>query len=111
MLIAHCSFSGNAGITDFKVIDEAKNAYEAKQYTQSEALLNSIDSKSAEKTYAIGNAQYKSKNYDAAIKSYKKAKGVDDATRLHNIGNSYFQKKDLEKAIKSYEEALNNQRR
>ena len=95
LLIAHCSLLifGNAGITDFQAIDEATQAYEAKQYTRSEALLKKIDGKSAQKTYDIGNAQYKSKNYDAAIKSYQHAKGVDKATRLHNIGNSYFQKK------------------
>ena len=96
----------NAGITDFKTIKEAETAYEAKAYTKSAALLNSLEGKSAELEYDIGNANYKSKNYDAAIKSYQKAKGVDKATRLHNVGNSYFQKKDLEKAIKSYEEAL-----
>jgi len=96
----------NAGITDFKTIKEAETAYEAKAYTKSAALLNSLEGKSAEREYDLGNAYYKSKNYDAAIKSYQQAKGVDKATRLHNVGNSYFQKKYLEKAIKSYEEAL-----
>jgi hypothetical protein len=27
------------------------------------------------------------------LKSYKKAKGVDEAERQHNIGNIHFQKK------------------
>jgi len=96
----------HAGLTDFKTIDAAKEAYEAKEYTKSAALLNSIEQKSSQKEYDMGNAYYKSKNYDEAIKSYRKAEGVDRATRLHNIGNSYFQKKDLDSAIKSYEEAL-----
>ena len=106
MFLLFSFISVEAGITDFKTIAAAKEAYEAKQYTKSTALYNDLAGKSGERTYDIGNAQYKSKNYDAAIKSYQKAKGVDKATRLHNIGNSYFQKKDLEKAIKSYEEAL-----
>jgi len=95
-----------AGLTDFKTIEAAKEAYEAKAYTKSAALLNALESKTPQKEYDIGNAYYKSKNYDAAIKSYRQADGVDKAMRLHNIGNAYFQKKDLESAIKSYEEAL-----
>jgi Ca-activated chloride channel family protein len=98
--------SSVAGLTDFKTIKEAKEAYESKEYTKSAALLNDLDAQSPQKEYDIGNAYYKSKNYDAAIEAYEKAKGVDKATRLHNIGNSHFQKKELDKAIKSYEEAL-----
>ena len=89
----------NAGLTDFKTIKEAKQAYESKEYTKSAALWNDLDTKSSEKEYDMGNAYYKSKNYDAAIKAYEKAESVDKATRLHNIGNSYFQKKELDKAI------------
>lgn len=96
----------HADLTDFKVIDAAHKAYDAKEYTKSVGLYNSLEKKSAQKSYDVGNAYYKSKNYDAAIKSYKEAKGVNKAMRLHNIGNAYFQKKDLDMAIKSYEESL-----
>ena len=41
----------SAGITDFEAIDEAKKAYEAKQYTRSEAFLNKVDAKSSEKRF------------------------------------------------------------
>ena len=95
-----------AGLTDFKIINEANQAYEAKAYGKSAALLNSLDAKSPQKSYDIGNAYYKAKKYDEAIKAYKNAKGIDESTRLHNIGNTHFQKKELDKAIKSYEEAL-----
>ena len=95
-----------AGLTDFKTIDAAHKAYEAKEYTKATALYKSLEKEVGEKAYDMGNAYYKSKNYDAAIKAYKKADGVDKATRLHNVGNSYFQKKDLDSAIKSYEESL-----
>jgi len=64
----------NAGLTDFKTIDAAHKAYEAKEYTKSAALYNSLEKKTAQKSYDVGNAYYKSKNYDAAIKSYKEAK-------------------------------------
>ena len=98
--------SATAGLTDFKTIEEANQAYEAKAYGKSAALLNSLDAKSPQKSYDIGNAYYKAKKYDEAIKAYENAKGVDEATRLHNIGNTHFQKKELDKAIESYEEAL-----
>ncbi|MGC9350959.1 MAG: tetratricopeptide repeat protein, partial [Sulfurovum sp.] len=95
-----------AGLTDFKTIDEAKSAYEAKEYTKSEALFDSLDKRLPQTQYDIGNAQYKSKNYDAAIKSYERAKGIDEGIKQHNIGNSYFQKKAWDKAIEAYEKAL-----
>ena len=94
-----------AGITDFKTIEAAKQAYKAKEYGKSAALLNTLDKELPQKEYDIGNAYYKNKKYDEAIKMYEKAEGVDDAMRYHNIGNSYFQKKKWDKAIESYEKA------
>jgi Ca-activated chloride channel family protein len=41
----------SAGLTDFKTIDAAHKAYEAKEYTKSAALYNSLEKKTAEKTY------------------------------------------------------------
>lgn len=96
----------NASLTDFKTIQDAKEAYEAKEYTASAALLKSLEAKSPEKSYNIGNAYYKAKRYDEAIKAYEQAQGVDEAARLHNIANSYFQKNELKKAIDTYEDAL-----
>lgn len=96
----------SAGLTDFKTIQEAKEAYEAKEYSKSAALFNSLDTKSPQKAYDIGNAYYKAKKYDEAIKAYEQAQGIDEIARLHNIGNSYFQKNELKKAIDSYEKAL-----
>ncbi len=95
-----------AGLTDFKTIEEANKAYEAKEYAKSASLLNALDAKSPQKEYDIGNALYKDKKYDKAIEAYEKAEGVDEATRLHNIGNSLFHKKELDKAIEAYENAL-----
>jgi len=96
----------HAGLTDFKTIKEANQAYEVKEYGKSAALLNTLETKSPQKQYDIGNALYKDKKYDEAIKAYEKAEGIDEAARLHNIGNTHFQKKDLGKAIESYEKAL-----
>jgi tetratricopeptide (TPR) repeat protein len=91
----------HAGITDFKTIEKATKAYEDKAYTKSASLLKSLDAKSPQKQYDLGNALYKSKNYDEALEAYEKAEGIDEATRLHNIGNSHFQKQELDKAIEA----------
>ena len=89
----------HAGLTDFKTIKEANQAYEAGEYSKSATLLKGLDAKSPQKQYDIGNALYKDKKYDEAIEAYDKAEGIDEATRLHNIGNSQFQKKEWDKAI------------
>ena len=98
--------SVNAGLTDFKTIEEAKQAYEAQEYGKSAALLKDLEAQSPQKQYDIGNALYKDKKYDEAIEAYDKAEGIDEATRQHNIGNSQFQKKEWDKAIEAYEKAL-----
>jgi len=95
-----------AGITDFKTIEKAQKAYESKKYMKSASLWGGIETKSPQKDYDIGNAYYKAKKYDAAIKSYEKAEGIDENRRLHNIGNSYFQKNNFDEAISNYEKAL-----
>jgi Ca-activated chloride channel family protein len=95
-----------AGLTDFKTIDKANKAYEAKEYGKSATLLGTLGAKSPQKQYDIGNAHYKNKKYDEALEAYGKAEGIDESQRLHNIGNSFFQKKELDKAIESYENAL-----
>ena len=81
----------NAGLTDFKTIEKAHKAYQDKEYTKSQTLFESLDKNIPQTNYDIGNAQYKAKNYDAAIKSYEKSEGIDEAARQHNIGNSYFE--------------------
>ena len=96
----------HAGLTDFKTISEAKQAYEVGEYGKSAALLKGLETQSPQKNYDIGNALYKEKKYDEAIEAYDKAEGIDEATRQHNIGNSHFQKKEWDKAIEAYEKAL-----
>ena len=107
ILLSFCtSVLAVAGLMDFQTIDEAKKAYQDEKYQKSAALLKGLKKDAPEIDYDMGNAYYKAKRYDQALESYGKAKGVDDAQRLHNIGNSYFQQKKLDEAIKAYEEAL-----
>jgi Ca-activated chloride channel family protein len=93
----------NAGLMDFKTIEKAKEAYEAKEYGKSATLLNDIDKNSPQKQYDLGNAYYKSKQYDKAIEAYQRAEGVDEASRLHNLGNSYFKKGDFKNPVNGHE--------
>ena len=39
-----------AGLTDYKIINKAKEAYEAKEYTKSIALLNDVDNTTPQKS-------------------------------------------------------------
>jgi tetratricopeptide (TPR) repeat protein len=56
----------------------------------------------------LGNDYYKSKKYDAAIDSYRKALELkpDYAVGYYNIGNAYEKKGEYEYALKSYKKAL-----
>ncbi len=97
-----------AGISDFKIIKEAKEAYKNKEFTKSEILLKKLHRDNPQLQYDLGNAYYKMHNYNKALLHYKRAKGdgVDEHARLHNIGNCYFKKGELRGAIKAYEASL-----
>ena len=62
LLIISCITIANAGLTDFKTIEAAKQAYEAKEYTKSQILYEDLDQSLPQTKYDIGNTQYKSKN-------------------------------------------------
>ena len=55
------STSANAGLTDFKTIEKAHQAYEAKEYEKSATLLEGIKKSNAtsELHYNLGNTYYK----------------------------------------------------
>ena len=106
--------STEAGLLDFMELDEAKRAYEAKDYEKSAKIYDAYakSANRAESYYNAGNALYKEKKYKEAIKKYKEAKFNDKVLRAHNfsnMGNAYAKMGDeesLKKAIESYEESL-----
>ncbi len=104
----------NAELLDFLDLREAKEAYEAGDYEKSAKIYakHAEDTNNSKSFYNYGNSLYKQENFDAAIKSYNKAKFDDNrskANTLANIGNSYVKQakeKSLEEALKAYKESL-----
>lgn len=90
----------------FQTIEKAKKAYLKGEYQKSIVLLNALKQDDPTIYYNRANAEYKLGEYDKALLSYAKAKGVDEAMRLYNIGNIYFKRKNWNMAIESYEASL-----
>ncbi|NPA03860.1 MAG: VWA domain-containing protein [Epsilonproteobacteria bacterium] len=100
-----------AGITDFKIIQEATQAYEKGDYKLAAKKFLKLceEKRSMECYYNAGNALYKAKEYQKAINYYNKIHTDDkelEFKKLHNLGNSYFQLKQYQQAIHYYQEAL-----
>ncbi len=103
-----------AGMLDFMQLDDAKKAYEAKEYDKASRLYEEYAQKtqSGESYYNAGNAFYKEKNYKKAIQAYERATFSNKAQRAQNfanLGNAYAKTgdmKNLQKAIEAYENAL-----
>ncbi len=104
----------HAGVLDFMKLDEAKKAYENKEYEKSDKIYSEYAAKSqkGDVNYNLGNALYKEGRYKEAVKAYKKATfdaKESKAKNYSNLGNAYVksaEKKSLQKAIKAYEDSL-----
>ncbi|KAK7742246.1 Hsp90 cochaperone [Cytospora paraplurivora] len=65
----------------------------------------------ADKEKALGTAEYKKRNFDAAIEHYTKAwETHKDITYLNNLGAAQFEKGDYAKAIEACTQAVNEGR-
>ncbi|MEA3522675.1 MAG: VWA domain-containing protein [Campylobacterota bacterium] len=103
-----------AGLLDFRVLDEAKSSYENGDYNRSSKLYSEYiqTHDNAQSHYNRANADYKKGNYKAAATGYEQIQSEDKDLQfnaLHNLGNSYAKQGDpesLKKAIESYEKAL-----
>lgn len=90
----------------FQTIKKANEAYDKGEFRKSARLFKSLNSNDPTVAYDQANAEYKAGMYGDALKSYTKAKGVDEATRLYNVGNCYFQKGDFASSIRNYTASL-----
>ena len=106
--------NAEAGMLDFLDLNEAKQAYEAKDYEKSAKIYNKygMSSDSAQSHYNSANALYKQEKYDEAIKSYKKASFSDDeskAKNFANMANAHVKQStpdSLNRAVEAYENSL-----
>lgn len=65
----------------------------------------------ADKEKALGTAEYKKRNFDAAIEHYSKAwETFKDITYLNNLGAAYFEKGDYDECIKACTKAVDEGR-
>lgn len=65
----------------------------------------------ADKEKALGTAEYKKRNFDAAIQHYSKAwETHKDITYLNNLGAAYFEKGDYDECIKVCTQAVDEGR-
>lgn len=104
-LIFIAFFFSWASILDFKYLDDAKKAYENKDYEKAADSYSKVNSDEAK--FNEADSLYKAKKYDEALKTYSSISNKDlEFNKLYNMGNSYANLKDTDKAIKSYEDAL-----
>ncbi len=111
VFVAFLAIKVEAGLLDFKVIDEAKDAYARQNYKEAAQNFEKVIrlKHSAQSYYDAANAYYKLKKYKKAIEYYNKVATSDkelEFRKLHNLGNSYFQLQNYKKAIEMYEKAL-----
>ena len=94
-----------ASVFDFKYLDDAKKAYENKDFEKAADSYSKVNSDEAK--FNEADSLYKAKKYEDALKAYSSISNKNlEFDKLYNMGNSYANLKDIEKAIKSYEDAL-----
>ena len=95
----------SASLLDFKYLEEAKEAYNDKNYTKAQESYAKV--KNDEAKFNEADSLYRQKKYKEAIEVYESITEPKlEAKKLHNIGNSYAHMKRIDEAIKSYKDAL-----
>lgn len=96
------------------LVNEGVEKYDVKKYNDSEVNFKKgieKDPNNFNVYFNLGDAQYKQKRYDEAVKTYKQAlsKTVDKdlkARTFHNIGNAYLKSEKISESIDAYKNAL-----
>lgn len=94
----------NAGLLDFKNINDAKLHYESREYQKASTLYGKI-APNKEALYNLANSFYKRRKYKKAIATYKKCISKNsflNAKSYHNMANAYFNMRNIKLAKKYY---------
>ena len=92
-------------------VKEGIKAYEESQWDESlqyfqDALLD--DPENSIGHYNVGDAQYKNKKYEEALKSFEKTLSTQEVPlkgkAYYNLGNTYYQMNKYQEAIQIWEE-------
>ena len=110
LLISLSSFSQ----AERKFIRKGNDAFEDKDYTQSEVNYRKAletDNNSFEAQFNVGDALYKQEKYEEAARQFGSltSQDVSDqklARAYHNMGNSFLQANKLKESISAYKQAL-----
>jgi len=99
---------------DKKATRNGNKLYDKDNYADAEAeYKKALDKKNnmPEATFNLGDAVYKQKRYDEAIKQFQLAAQNNPdpkvkAQAYHNLGNTYLEQRKWDDAIKAYKESL-----
>ncbi|MDD2357428.1 MAG: VWA domain-containing protein [Thiovulaceae bacterium] len=110
-LVLAASTPSHAGLLDFKLLGDAKKAYENADFQESTSLYKKYlkDHESNEANYNLASSLYKNKKYSEAADIYKKVNLTDKVKQagvLYNLANSYAKSGELQQAVEMYKQSL-----
>ena len=104
------------GEKEINLIADGNKGYQNEAYVEAEADYRkalSINSGNAKAQHNIGNALYRTKDFDQANQRYFQTQKnslnkSEKHLAFHNMGNGFMQQKMYEKAVEAYKNALRN---
>ena len=104
------------GEKEINLIADGNKGYQNEAYVEAEADYRkalSINSTNAKAQHNIGNALYRTKDFDQANQRYFQTQKnslnkSEKHLAFHNMGNGFMQQKMYEKAVEAYKNALRN---
>ena len=104
------------GEKEINLIADGNQGYKSEAYIEAEVDYRkalSINSANAKAQHNIGNALYRTKDFDQANQRYFQTQKnslnkSEKHLAFHNMGNGFMQQKKYEKAVEAYKNALRN---
>ncbi|MGK7924546.1 MAG: tetratricopeptide repeat protein [Spirulina sp.] len=108
-LLGNCQISTAQSID--RLLQEAKEAYEAEKYIQAETIARqaiATESNNARAYNYLGIILRQQEKVEEAIDAYRRAISLNpyEATAYYNLGNALSEKNQLDEAIAKYREAI-----